>query len=77
MTALLIILWALAILTVAIFLHDYFIPFIKVKFMFWRMSKRISRMSKKHEGETRKQLKSIAEGLMDLSKNTKIDDDED
>lgn len=72
-----IILWVMATLGLAIFLHLWFIPFIKNKWTFWLMSKKIKRMAKKYPGETGDQLKEIAKGLMDLSKNEKLIDDED
>jgi len=77
MIALQIILWVMATLGLAIFLQFYFLPYIKTKWTFYVMSKRIKKIANKYDGETGEQLKEIAKGLMNLSKSEKLIDDED
>lgn len=64
-----------ATIGLTVFLHLYFIPFIKRKCLFWFWSKKIKRMSKKHDDEIGQDLKEISDDLMDVCRDEKMVDD--
>lgn len=61
------ILWIFSVVGIIIFLS-----FIKKKFVLWRWSRRVRRMAKRYPQES-EALNSVADGLLKLSKNTKLE----
>lgn len=68
-------------LIVAVFINDYLYPFLKGKITWWLWSRKIRRMAKKYDGETKEDLLKVADALMEISKSHKLsepqDDEED
>ncbi len=69
-------LWFITIGLFIFFCTFWLAPFLKNKITFWWLSLKIRRMAKKYDGETKKNLNRIADGLMDLSRNENIDDED-
>ncbi len=65
-------LWSIVIFSLGIFLVYYFIPYLKRKILFWKMSRNIKRMSKRYTGEIRDKLEHISELIKDISKEEKL-----
>jgi len=66
------ILWALAALCIAAFLHLFLIPFIQRKWILWRVVRQVKKMYKKYDAKTQGQLKEIADIAMKMSKDEKL-----
>lgn len=72
-----ILLWVIAIISLRFFLLFYLMPYIQSKFMFWQIKRGVKKMAKKYDGETKDALLKAANDISNLSKNTKLIDEED
>ena len=71
-----ILLWVIAIISISFFLLFYLIPYMQSKFMLWKVKRTLKKMSKKYNGETKDALLKAANDISDLSKNTKLTDED-
>jgi hypothetical protein len=67
-----VILWILAVLSFIFFITKYLLPFIIEKIIWFKMKRLFIKMSKKYDGETRKQLENLVNKIKEISKETQL-----
>ncbi len=70
------ILWFLAVATILVFWKFYFYPYIHDKYTFWKLSRHLRKMANKYSGETKEKLIEISKMLNEISKATKLGDND-
>jgi hypothetical protein len=61
-------------LGVAIFINFFLIPYLRNKRVLFVSIRKLKKISKNHNGETKERLDEIIEGLKELDKNEKLGD---
>jgi hypothetical protein len=67
-----VILWILAVLSFIFFITKYLLPFIIEKIIWFKMKILFIKMSKKYDGETRKELEKLVDKVKKISKETEL-----
>jgi hypothetical protein len=67
-----VILWILAVLSFIFFITKYLLPFIIEKIIWFKMKILFKKMSKKYDGETRKELEKLVDKVKKISKETEL-----
>ncbi len=68
-------LWLLATIAISMFMFFYLIPRLKRKSMLYKASRKLVKMSKEHEGETKQQFLDLAAALKEAAKNGGFEDE--
>jgi len=59
-------------LGVAIFLNFFLLPYLRNKWVLFTFTRKLKKMSKNHNGETKEKLEGIIDGLEELNKREKL-----
>ena len=57
---------------IIVFLNEWFIPWVQVKYTFYKLGRVVKKMAKKYDGDTKDKLNEIADGLRNIAKEEEL-----